>query len=163
MLREKSKPIEQVNKELQTFIDSMLETMYIEHGAGLAAIQVGVPKRIMLVDVGEDRDHSVKDPHIFINPEILEFSEEQKIYSEGCLSFPGGHLEIERPRFVKVKYTDYHGKENLVEADGWFSRAIQHELDHLDGVLLIDHVSRIKKDVLMRKVKKHIKQTQKDS
>ncbi len=157
LLRSISEPVLKVDKELQIYLDDLLETMYHEKGAGLASIQVGIPKRIMVIDVGHREIENRPDPHFFINPEIVWFSEEQQIYPEGCLSFPGGYLEISRPKTIRVRYLDYNGKEQEKQVTDWMARAVQHELDHLNGVVLIDHVSKLKGDLLMKKVIKFVK------
>lgn len=157
LLRQKSKEVSVFGDELKAFIADMLETMYNEDGAGLAAVQVGHLKRIFTVDISESGD----SPIIFINPEIIASSEKKICFSEGCLSFPGGRLMIDRPEVVTVKYQDEMGNTNEITADGWLSRAIQHEGDHLDGILLVDHVSKLKADMLNKKVHKLQKQREK--
>ena len=154
ILRQKSKDVSVFGAELQSFIDDMLETMYHEEGAGLAAVQVGSLKRIFIVDISSEGN----SPIVFINPEIISASEKKICFNEGCLSFPGGRLLIDRPEVVSVKYQDVMGNINEITADGWFSRAIQHENDHLNGVLLIDYVSKLKAEMLNKKVQKLQKQ-----
>jgi peptide deformylase len=154
LLRQRSKDVEAFGEELRTLIDDMLETMYHENGAGLAAVQVGQLKRIFIVDISENGN----EPIVFINPEIITASEKTICFREGCLSFPGGSLMIDRPEIVTVRYQDRQGAKQELTADGWLSRAIQHENDHLNGVLLIDHVSKLKADMLNKKVQKHQKQ-----
>jgi peptide deformylase len=157
ILKMKSAPVEKVDKELQFFLDDMLETMYHEDGAGLAAVQVGVLKRIFIVDVGRKYEQDIKDPHFFINPEITFFSNEEIGMNEGCLSFPGARSVISRPKEIKVKYLDYDGNNREIEADDWMARAILHENDHLNGVTMPDHLSAIKRDVFLRHVKKNLR------
>lgn len=154
LLKMKSNPVEVVDKNLQVFLDDMLETMYHEEGAGLAAVQVGELKRIFIVDIGSKTDAEVRKPHFFINPEITYFSEEKIGMNEGCLSFPGARSLISRPKEIKVKYLDYDGNKQEMEADDWMARAILHENDHLNGITMPDYMSAIKKDVFMRHVKK---------
>jgi len=154
ILRQKSLEVSVFGAELQSFIEDMLETMYHEEGAGLAAVQVGQLKRIFIVDISSEGN----SPIVFINPEIISASEKTICFSEGCLSFPGGRLLIDRPEVVSVKYQDAMGNVNEMTADGWLSRAIQHESDHLNGVLLVDHVSKLKAEMLNKKVQKHQKQ-----
>lgn len=157
ILKMKSAFVDKVDKELQVFLDDMLETMYHEHGAGLAAVQVGVLKRIFVVDVGKKSDDHLKDPHFFINPEIIFLSKEETPMNEGCLSFPGARSVISRPKEIKIKYLDYDGNYKEIEADDWMARAILHENDHLNGVTMPDHLSPIKRDVFLRHVNKALR------
>ena len=151
LLRMKSEPVSQFGGELKSFIDEMTSLMYEEDGAGISAVQVGVLKRIFIVDISDDRS----SPIVFINPEIIHYSENKIALNEGCLSFPGRvRLMIERPETVKVKFHDYMGNQKEITADDWLSRAIQHENDHLNGVLLLDHVSKLKQDLFVKKVQK---------
>lgn len=154
LLKMKSNPVEVVDKNLQSFLDDMLETMYHEEGAGLAAVQVGQLKRIFTVDIGKKTDPSLKDPHFFINPEIIHLSEEKIDMKEGCLSFPGGRSLISRPKEIKITYLDYDGNKQEMEADDWMARAILHENDHLNGITMPDYMSAMKRDVFLRHVKK---------
>lgn len=155
ILKEVSEPVKKVDKEIQTILDGMLETMYNENGAGIAAPQVGILKRMYILDVDS---HIKKNPTFMINPEIVWYSEETKIYHEGCLSFPGGYLEVERPKRVRVQFLDYYGKEQEIEVTDYFARGVQHEGDHLNGVVMTDlKASRLKKDIFLRKIKKYIK------
>jgi peptide deformylase len=158
LLREKSLPVDIINEEINSLLDDMVETMYDSSGAGLAAIQVGVKKRIFIVDVGKKEQEELSDLHFFINPKITFYSEEHVVMPEGCLSFPGGKADISRPEKVVVEYMDRKGEQKQMAADDWLARAIQHEHDHIEGILLIDRVSKIKKDLLLKKVHK----TQKD-
>ena len=155
-LREVSKPVEKVDDDLRALMDDMLETMYDAPGIGLAAIQVGVPKRVIVMDLaGEDEE---PQPRFFVNPEILDPSDDQALYQEGCLSVPEAYEEVERPATCRVKYLDYHGNEQIDEATGLYATCIQHEMDHLEGVLFIDHLSRLKRDRLLRRLKKEQRQ-----
>jgi peptide deformylase len=155
MLKQVSKPVEAVDAELRALMDDMLETMYAAPGIGLAAIQVGVPKRVLVMDLA--REDAPKAPRCFVNPEILWASEETLPYEEGCLSVPEIYDEVERPARVKLRYLDYDGKQVEEEAEGLFAVCIQHEMDHLDGVLFIDHLSRLKREQAVKKVKKQAK------
>ena len=159
ILREKSKKVEKFDKEFHSFLDDILETMYHEHGAGLSAIQVSVPLRVFTVDCGG----SNKEPHFIVNPEFVYKSDEMMFEKEGCLSFPGGGVEIPRHKIVHIKYKDYDGVDKELEAEGYLAQAIQHEYDHLEGILLIDRVSKMKKDLLLRKVKKYQRLRDKNS
>ena len=159
VLKQKAVKVETVDDELRRFLDDMLETMYEEDGVGLAAPQVGGSKRIVVIDVhnGEEGEHS---PLFLINPEIIEHTEEKMINEEGCLSVPDQRAEVERYAGVKVRYIDYHGKEQEVVGDGLLAICLQHELDHLDGVLYIDRLSRLKRQMLVKKLNKYYKQRQ---
>lgn len=157
-LKQKSLPVDKIDDELRKFMDDMLETMYYSEGSGLAAIQVGVAKRILIVDINPKEEDDTRNPIFMINPEIIHISEEKSIRPEGCLSIPSQRLDIERPSKIQVKYLDYHGNSQELEADGWLATAIQHEMDHLNGILLLDHASLIKRDIMLRKAKK-IKKT----
>ena len=153
VLKQVSTPVEGgVTDELRALMDDMLETMYDAPGIGLAAIQIGVPKRIIVMDLaGKDEEPA---PHFFVNPEILWKSEELFSYEEGCLSIPEVYDEVERPARVRIRYLDYDGKEVEEEAEGLYAVCIQHEMDHLEGVLFIDHLSRLKRDRAITRVKK---------
>ena len=152
VLKEVSQPVAKVDDELRALMDDMLETMYDAPGIGLAAIQIGVPKRVIVMDIaGPDEE---KAPRYFVNPEIVWSSEDTAPYEEGCLSIPDIYDEVERPARVKLKYLNYQGEEVIEDADGLFAVCIQHEMDHLQGVLFIDHLSRLKRDRAVAKVKK---------
>jgi peptide deformylase len=150
-----SKPVDAVDDELRALMDDMLETMYAAPGIGLAAIQIGVAKRVIVMDIA--RPEEDKAPRFFVNPEILWASEETVPYEEGCLSVPEIYDEVERPARVKLRYLDYHGKQIEEDAEGLFAVCIQHEMDHLEGVLFIDHLSRLKREQAVKKVKKQAK------
>ncbi|TPW30136.1 peptide deformylase [Martelella alba] len=156
ILRKVSAPVERVDDELKKLAGDMLETMYEAPGIGLAAIQVGVPRRMLVLDVSKDENK--KEPMVFINPSILSASDERSIYEEGCLSIPDFFAEVERPAEVAVRYTDLDGKEQQLEADGLLATCLQHEMDHLDGVLFIDYLSRLKRDRVIRKFTKSARQ-----
>jgi peptide deformylase len=151
-LKQRSAPVEAVDDELRALMDDMLETMYAAPGIGLAAIQVGVPRRVLVMDLA--RDDEPPAPRHFVNPEILWRSEETVPYQEGCLSVPEIFDEVERAAKVRVRYLDYHGQAVEEAAEGLYAVCIQHEIDHLDGVLFIDHLSRLKRDRAVSKVKK---------
>ncbi|AXA40981.1 peptide deformylase [Rhizobium leguminosarum] len=155
VLRQLSKPIERVDSDLQRLADDMLETMYDAPGIGLAAIQIGVPRRMLVIDIS--REGEEKQPQVFINPEIVKSSDERSVYEEGCLSIPDYYAEVERPAVVSVKYLDLNGKEQTVEADGLLATCLQHEIDHLNGVLFIDYISRLKREMVIKKFTKAAK------
>jgi peptide deformylase len=152
VLRQVSKPIERVDADLQRLVDDMLETMYDAPGIGLAAIQVGVARRMLVIDLSKEGEE--KQPLVFINPEIVSSSDERSVYEEGCLSIPDYYAEVERPAKVTAKYLDREGKEQSVEADGLLATCLQHEIDHLNGVLFIDHISRLKREMVIKKFTK---------
>ncbi|WP_208442123.1 peptide deformylase [Bartonella raoultii] len=156
ILREVSKPIEHVDETLQTLADDMLETMYHAQGVGLAAIQIGIPLRMLVIDVSSNDEK--KNPLVIINPEILWLSEERNIHKEGCLSIPEYFAEVERPKRLRVRYQDREGKQTEIEADDLLATCLQHEIDHLNGRLFIDHISKIKRDMVIRKFKKRAKE-----
>ncbi|HEX5776775.1 MAG TPA: peptide deformylase [Caulobacteraceae bacterium] len=156
VLKQKSLPVERVDDELRALMDDMLETMYAAPGIGLAAIQVGVPKRVIVMDIGS-REEGVREPRYFVNPEILWASEEVIPYEEGCLSVPEVYDEVERPARVKLRYLNYDGVEIEEDAEGLYAVCIQHEMDHLEGVLFIDHLSRLKRERAVKAVKKAAK------
>ncbi|HEX7876631.1 MAG TPA: peptide deformylase [Sphingobium sp.] len=158
-LRSISSPVETIDDELQHLIDDMFETMYDAPGIGLAAIQVGVPKRVLVIDLQEPESDeedapSVKKPMVFINPEILDGSEELSVYSEGCLSVPEQFAEVERPATIRASWMDREGRIHEQQLEGLLATCLQHEMDHLQGVLFIDHLSRLKRDMLMKKLTK---------
>jgi len=152
VLKQVSAPVETVDDELRALMDDMLETMYAAPGIGLAAVQVGVPKRVIVMDLA--REGEPPAPRHFVNPEILWASEETLPYEEGCLSVPEIYDEVERPAKVKIRYLDYHGKTVEEDAEGLYAVCIQHEMDHLQGVLFIDHLSRLKREQAVKKVRK---------
>ena len=154
-LKQKSKPVAVVDDALRALMDDMLETMYDAPGIGLAAIQIGVPKRVIVMDLAKKDEPPA--PRYFVNPEILWASEEVKPWEEGCLSVPEIFDEVERPAKVKLRYLNYEGEQIEEDAEGVFAVCIQHEMDHLDGVLFIDHLSRLKRERAVSKVKKAAK------
>lgn len=162
LLRSQSAPVERVDDDLKRLVSDMFETMYQAPGIGLAAIQVAIPRRLLIIDLqdpepvaeGEEEGPPVKSPHVFINPEILDRSEQRKIYTEGCLSIPDQYAEVERPDIVRARWLDLDGKSREGEFDGLMSVCLQHEVDHLNGVLFIDYLSRLKRDMVIKKVVK---------
>ena len=157
LLRQKSTPVETVTPEIQALIDDMFETMYAAPGIGLAAIQVGVPKRILVIDLQEPEEEEgepVRRPMVFINPEIVTASDACVPYQEGCLSVPDQYAEVERPDRVRARWLDRDGKAHEEDLDGLLGICLQHEMDHLEGILFIDHLSRLKRDMILRKLAK---------
>lgn len=158
VLKTKGEPVNTIDPKTRKLMDDMLETMYANDGIGLAAPQVGVSTRVIVMDLEQNPDAEGAEkkgaPRFFVNPEIVWSSEEMRSYNEGCLSIPGQYADVERPDRVRVKYLDYDGKTQEEEVGGLFSTCIQHEIDHIDGVLFIDHLTSLKRDMLMRKLKK---------
>ncbi len=154
-LRLVSEPIGKIDDAVRTLIDEMFEAMYEAPGIGLAAIQLGEPKRVVTLDIAKKDDP--KAPQVFINPEITWSSDERRVHEEGCLSIPEYYEEVERPAEVKVKYLDRHGKSQEVHATGILATALQHEIDHLNGILFIDHISKLKRDRVLKKFTKAAK------
>ena len=136
-------------------MDDMLETMYAAPGIGLAAIQVGIPKRIIVLDI--EQKEGKKNPLFFVNPEIIEKSKDLSTYEEGCLSVPGQFAEIDRPDKCHIKYLDYYGEKKEINAEGMLATCIQHEMDHLEGILFIDYLSKLKKSMIVKKLSKQKK------
>ena len=170
ILKQTSKSVEKIDDELKKLMTNMLETMYADKGVGLAAVQVGVLKRVIVIDVeykveeeecdGHHHSHhhhhhiSNQKPMFLINPEIISCSKEQSVYYEGCLSFPEVRADVTRPELVKVKYLDYSGAEKILEADGILATCVQHEIDHLNGITFVDHLSKLKREITLKKLKK---------
>lgn len=152
LLRQPSQPVERIDAELLRLAGDMLETMYDAPGVGLAAVQVGVPRRLIVLDVGEEGDGP--KPLVMINPEILDVGPELRIYEEGCLSIPDVRIDIERPSTARVRYLDRNGKLVEIDAEGLLATAVQHEVDHLEGKLIIDFLSRLKRDMVIKRFKK---------
>ena len=189
VLRQISKPVERLDDNIQTLLDDMLETMYDAPGIGLAAIQIGVPLRIVTIDVAQRRksdeeekavdevaiDHEAKgddgaaeedvawepDPIFLINPQVLSCSDERSIYEEGCLSIPDYYAEVERPASCQIQYLDRQGKLQVIDANDILATCVQHEIDHLEGILFIDHISKLKRDMVVKKFTKIARQTDK--
>tara|TARA_B100000700_G_scaffold110238_1_gene124251 strand:+ start:620 stop:1144 length:525 start_codon:yes stop_codon:yes gene_type:complete len=156
ILRKESEPVEKVDDQLRRLLDDMLETMYAAPGIGLAAVQVGILKRLIVIDISKDKEK--KEPLFLINPKIISKSKQTSIYEEGCLSLPGHFAEIERPAECQINFIDYNGKKKEIKANGLLSTCIQHEVDHLNGVLFIDYLSKLKKDMIIKKLVKHKKE-----
>ena len=154
-LRQKSKKVDEVNDEIRGLMDDMLETMYHAPGIGLAAIQIGVPKRVIVIDL--NREEEKKNPLYFVNPEIISNSENNAAYEEGCLSVPGQFAEINRPDKCQIKHLNYNGIEKVLDAEGLLATCIQHEIDHLEGILFIDYLSKLKKSMIVKKLSKQKK------
>ena len=152
LLRQVSKSVDKVGDEERALMDDMLDTMYDAPGIGLAAIQIGVPKRIIVMDIG--REENKREPRYFVNPVIKNKNEEKAKYEEGCLSVPDQFAEIERPNACEVEYLDYYGKKQLLKAEGLLATCIQHEIDHLEGILFIDYLSKLKKSMIIKKLSK---------
>ena len=159
ILRQKSEPLEQVDNSIRKLLDDMLLTMYTAPGIGLAAVQVGILKRLIVIDISKKEEE--KKPLFLINPEISFRSKETSIFEEGCLSIPGYFAEIERPAKCNVRFIDYNGKKKELETEGLLATCVQHEIDHLNGVLFIDYLSKLKKDMIIKKLKKQKKEIDK--
>ena len=157
LLKTVSKPVDAIDSKILGILNDMLETMYAAPGIGLAAIQIGIPKRLLVIDIGRDNEN--RDPHFFINPEILDPAEELSSFEEGCLSVPGVWEEIERPNECNVRFLDINGDEKNIRYSGMMATVIQHEMDHLNGIVFVDYLSRLKKD---RAIKKSIKSRTQD-
>ena len=153
VLRQISKSVEKVGKEEQKLMDDMLETMYAANGIGLAAIQIGIPKRIIVMDLS--KDEKIKEPRYFVNPKIKNKDSHKSTYEEGCLSVPNQFAEIDRPKRCDVEYLDYNGEKKLLKAEGLLATCIQHEMDHLEGILFIDYLSKLKKSMIIKKLSKN--------
>ena len=152
LLRQISKPVEKVSKDEQTIMDDMLDTMYAANGIGLAAIQIGIAKRIIVIDLSKDPQK--KEPKYFVNPVIKNKNTEKATYEEGCLSVPNQFAEIDRPSKCDVEYLDYNGKNKILHAEGLLATCIQHEMDHLEGILFIDYLSKLKRSIIVKKLSK---------
>jgi peptide deformylase len=155
LLRQVSAKVEQVNDDVRRLADDMLATMYDAPGIGLAAIQVGVPLRMLVIDLSKEGED--KAPQVFINPEVVTLSDERSVYEEGCLSIPDYYAEVERPARVGIRHIGLDGQERIVDAEGLLATCLQHEIDHLNGVLFIDHISRLKREMVIRKFTKAAK------
>ena len=151
ILRQISKPVITVGDEERKLMDDMLETMYAAHGIGLAAIQIGIPKRIIVMDISKDEK---KNPMFFVNPIIKNRDKEKTTYEEGCLSVPDYFAEVDRPKSCEVEYLDYNGDKKILKADSLLATCIQHEMDHLEGILFIDYLSKLKKTIIVKKLSK---------
>ena len=153
LLRQISKPVDNVGKDEQNLMDDMLETMYAANGIGLAAIQIGVPKRIIVMDISKEENK--REPRYFVNPIIINKDKLKSTYEEGCLSVPNQFAEIDRPKNCDVEYLDYHGEKKLLKAEGLLATCIQHAMDHLEGILFIDYLSKLKKSMIIKKLSKN--------
>ena len=164
LLRQKSTLVETVDDELRALIADMFETMYAAPGIGLAAIQVGVPKRVLVIDLQEPAEEGgepVKDPRVFINPQIVEASEQEVPYTEGCLSVPDQFADVDRPDRIRARWLDENGEAREEEITGLLATCLQHEMDHLEGILFIDHLSRLKREMILKKLTKQRKEQEK--
>jgi len=164
LLRQKSTPVEAVDDELRVLIADMFETMYAAPGIGLAAIQVGVPKRVLVIDLQEPAEEGgepVRDPRVFINPEIIQASDHEVPYTEGCLSVPDQFADVDRPDRVRARWLDEKGEQHEEEITGLLATCLQHEMDHLEGILFIDHLSRLKREMILKKLAKQRKEQEK--
>ena len=158
ILRQVSKAVEKVTKNEQLLMDDMLETMYHANGIGLAAIQIGVPKRIIVMDISKNNEK--KNPMYFVNPIIKNKNKDLSTYEEGCLSVPNQFAEVDRPATCEVEYLDYSGEKKILKASGLLATCIQHEMDHLEGILFIDYLSKLKKSMIIKKLSKHKKNSE---
>ena len=158
ILRQVSKPVDKVTKEEQLLMDDMLETMYYANGIGLAAIQIGIPKRIIVMDISKKEEE--KNPMYFVNPVIKNKNKNQATYEEGCLSVPNQFAEVDRPATCEVEYLDYNGEKKFLKATGLLATCIQHEMDHLEGILFIDYLSKLKKSMIIKKLSKQKKSSE---
>ena len=159
-LRSVSKPVVAIGDEIRTLVADMFETMYEAPGIGLAAIQIGIPSRVIVMDLSKREAEA--EPRVFINPEITWSSEEKSLYEEGCLSIPDVHEDVERPARVKIRYLDLEGKPHEEDAEGLFATCIQHEVDHVNGVLFVDHISKLKRERIIKKFTKAAKRAEKE-
>jgi peptide deformylase len=156
-LRVKSTPVEAVDDDVRALVADMFETMYAAPGIGLAAIQIGVPKRVLVIDLQTEEDEDgkpIRDPRVFINPEFYDPSEDVSVYNEGCLSIPDQYAEVERPAEVHARWLDQTGAKHDERIEGMLATCLQHEMDHLEGILFIDHLSRLKRDMVLKKLEK---------
>ena len=157
-LRQVSKPVDKVTKNEQLLMDDMLDTMYHANGIGLAAIQIGVPKRIIVTDIAKNEEK--KNPMYFVNPVIKNKNKDLSTYEEGCLSVPDQFAEVDRPATCEVEYLDYNGEKKILKANGLLATCIQHEMDHLEGILFIDYLSKLKKSMIIKKLSKQKKSSE---
>lgn len=159
-LRVVSKPVEAIDDELRTLVADMFETMYAAPGIGLAAIQVGVPKRLLVIDLQEQVEEedgtkrTIRDPRVFINPELYDPADDTSVYNEGCLSVPDQYADVERPAAVNARWMDLDGVKHDKRIEGMLATCLQHEMDHLEGILFIDHLSRLKREMVLKKLAK---------
>ena len=158
ILRQVSKPVQKVTKDEQSLMDDMLDTMYHANGIGLAAIQIGIPKRIIVMDIAKKDEE--KNPMYFVNPVIKNKNKDLSTYEEGCLSVPNQFAEVNRPATCEVEYLNYHGEKKILKAEGLLATCIQHEMDHLEGILFIDYLSKLKKSMIIKKLSKQKKSSE---
>ena len=158
ILKKVAKDVTTIDDAICEQMDNMLDTMYHDNGIGLAAPQIGISNRVIVVDIEQTEERRTKNPIFLINPNIIWQSGEMNIYEEGCLSVPNITASIERPKEIKLEYLDRNGKKQLLEANGLLATCIQHEIDHLDGILFIDHLSKLKRNIILKKLQKHMKQ-----
>ena len=158
ILRQVSKPVQKVTKDEQSLMDDMLDTMYHANGIGLAAIQIGIPKRIIVMDIAKKDEE--KNPMYFVNPVIKNKNKDLSTYEEGCLSVPNQFAEVDRPATCEVEYLNYHGEKKILKAEGLLATCIQHEMDHLEGILFIDYLSKLKKSMIIKKLSKQKKSSE---
>jgi len=164
LLRQKSVPVDSVDDDLRALIADMFETMYAAPGIGLAAIQVGIPKRVLVIDLQEPEEEGgepVRDPRVFINPEIVEHSDQEVPYTEGCLSVPDQFADVDRPDRIRARWLDEKGEPHDEVIEGLLATCLQHEMDHLEGILFIDHLSRLKREMILKKLAKQRKEQEK--
>ena len=161
-LKQISKPVDEVTKEIQDLMDDMLDTMYDAPGIGLAAVQIGVPLRVIVMDISWRNEEGIKEPLYFVNPEITVKTKNLSTYEEGCLSVPDQYAEIDRPEECEINFLDYNGKNAPLNAKGLLATCIQHEMDHLEGILFIDHLSNMKRNMIVKKLIKTRKQSKKE-
>jgi peptide deformylase len=161
LLRQKSAPVDKVDDAIRSLVADMFETMYAAPGIGLAAIQVGIPKRVLVIDLQEPAQEGgepVNDPRVFINPEILDSSEQEIPYTEGCLSVPDQYADVDRPDRIRARWLDEKGDRHEEDIEGLLATCLQHEMDHLEGILFIDHLSRLKREMILKKLAKQRKE-----
>ena len=161
-LKQISKPVDEVTKEIQDLMDDMLDTMYDAPGIGLAAVQIGVPLRVIVMDISWRNEEGIKEPLYFVNPEITVKTKNLSTYEEGCLSVPDQYAEIDRPEECEINFLDYNAKTSTLNAKGLLATCIQHEMDHLEGILFIDHLSNMKRNMIVKKLIKTKKQSKKE-
>lgn len=154
VLKQVAKPVETVDDDIRQLLDDMLETMYNAHGIGLAANQVGILKRVIVVDVEQENHHEPGKPLKLVNPEVVEKSQSLFTYQEGCLSFPQQFGDVDRPEYITVRYLDENGAPQELEAEGLLATCIQHEIDHINGIVFVDHISKLKRDMILKKLAK---------
>ncbi len=158
ILKKVAQDVSSVDDALRKQMDNMIETMYHDNGIGLAAPQIGISNRVLVIDLEQSKENPEGKPLFFVNPKVIWESEEMSVYSEGCLSVPEMYADIERPATIRLQYLDYHGKEQELEASDLLATCLQHEIDHLDGILFIDYLSSLKRNIILRKLKKSMKQ-----